>query len=568
MHGINSMRNINYFNAGLQCISHCEALSIYFLSGRYHRDNLNSDNQKGFVKEYEKFISKMWMDNNCCSIIEPSLLRNKMDLFKHEPNNTSRCDSSQIIKNVLDNLSIQLNRSNSIQYFDNETNKGNTSISVWNSMLNKENSIITDLFYGIIHSELKCLNCNNITNKYEKFALLNIPIPVNPVIDNSTILSINFLGFNRFEFETVNLLIKNKMTLQELREINDQFCKGEFDVVKLNLKKTKVYIYQENEIIIDNSSFKDRTDNIDVFVIEKARNSVPIFVFFYKIIRDSEEKKDNFFFNLFSSFNNFCCTNESTDFDSQKKEIFKYPIILRKRENELTEFPLLKIECKKIINSLLVDNEGDELKDNIYYTYTNEIEDIKLGIEGVEHKSLNVYYQLAGKYNDIKEIINSLPLEGNKKIENKRKEITLEKCFNDTYCHPYYLQKCQKCESSQTEFTNYISKTPYYLCVKLNRFFIQKNKIMKNSAPISYKENLNVYDYLDDDLKQKYSRAFFDYELFSVNIHSGSVNGGSCYAYCKVGEQWYEFNDSIICHTNFYSPQAYILFYRKKQKDN
>ena len=36
------------------------------------------------------------------------------------------------------------------------------------------------------------------------------------------------------------------------------------------------------------------------------------------------------------------------------------------------------------------------------------------------------------------------------------------------------------------------------------------------------------------------------YRLYSVIIHSGNLEGGHYYAYCKEGEEWMEFNDSTV----------------------
>ena len=59
-------------------------------------------------------------------------------------------------------------------------------------------------------------------------------------------------------------------------------------------------------------------------------------------------------------------------------------------------------------------------------------------------------------------------------------------------------------------------------------------------------------------------KAFFDYELFAVNIHSGGVGGGHYYAYCKVDNEWYCFNDSSVNKSSYLGEQAYVLLYKQK----
>jgi ubiquitin carboxyl-terminal hydrolase 47 len=71
----------------------------------------------------------------------------------------------------------------------------------------------------------------------------------------------------------------------------------------------------------------------------------------------------------------------------------------------------------------------------------------------------------------------------------------------------------------------------------------------------------------------------YDYELFSIMIHSGSATGGHYYAYIKCFEtdQWYNFNDEHVtkldrhdiskafgtCYSMYSSATAYMLLYRQ-----
>jgi ubiquitin C-terminal hydrolase len=57
------------------------------------------------------------------------------------------------------------------------------------------------------------------------------------------------------------------------------------------------------------------------------------------------------------------------------------------------------------------------------------------------------------------------------------------------------------------------------------------------------------------------------YNLYAVSNHSGSLDFGHYFAYIKLKDSWYEFNDSFIskCYTfNNNSSTAYVLFYRRE----
>ena len=566
IHGFRNLGNTCFMNAGLQCITHCEALSTYFLSGEYKNDNLNSDNEKGLVQEFERFVSEIWTENNNYTI-SPSQMRKKFVELEDEFNNYSQHDSPQMMIDFLNILSAQLNRSQSKQYLD-EDIKQKTSLSSWNTMLNQENSIIKDLFYGLIHNQQKCPICLHVSDKYERFLFFSVPIPTSPMVNVTYRLVTKFLGFSKTSFEEKSFLVNETMTLKEFRTMNSDFNKGLFDVVKVNLKKRSAFLYRDDDLIIDNYIFKDVNNNYDVFVIDKSKNSVPIFVFYYKPIKENKPKEEE---SWFSRFFNCCCRNQNeieiVSFELQNNEIFQYPVIIKKT-SDCVEFDLIKNECKKIIQSYSISSNLDtnESKNKIYYCITNEFGEIKEGTKSIEHKSLNVFYQLPENANNFNLIINSSPKEGNKKEKDEEeRELNLHDCLKFNYHISPCSLKCEECNNETTELTSYISKIPYYFCIHLKRFYIRNHDFVKNNRTIQYDENLNIYDYVDEDLKRKFPKEYFDYELFGVNIHSGGVYGGHYYAYCKVRGQWYEFNDSSVSATNHFSSQAYVLFYKKKQ---
>ena len=76
-------------------------------------------------------------------------------------------------------------------------------------------------------------------------------------------------------------------------------------------------------------------------------------------------------------------------------------------------------------------------------------------------------------------------------------------------------------------------------------------------------KDLNMYKYCVGYDNDKYV-----YDLFAISNHSGGIQGGHYWAYCKNTDgNWYNFNDedvSLINESNLISPQAYCLFYKKK----
>ena len=185
----------------------------------------------------------------------------------------------------------------------------------------------------------------------------------------------------------------------------------------------------------------------------------------------------------------------------------------------------------------------------------------------------------------------------------------------------YYCDRCERmCRAHKgLKFESF----PYIISLQLNRFDFDYTTMsrFKISNRVSFPETLNVKKYLssegrrhrrrsqllsttsldannqveqhvdakmdtddaadgdDDDVEENVDDSIYDYELFSIMIHSGSATGGHYYAYIKCFEtgQWHTFNDERVMRldkseiyktygttgASYSSSTAYMLFYRQ-----
>ena len=172
----------------------------------------------------------------------------------------------------------------------------------------------------------------------------------------------------------------------------------------------------------------------------------------------------------------------------------------------------------------------------------------------------------------------------------------------------YFCAKCNKmCKAHKgLKFASF----PYILSLQLKRFDFDYTTMsrIKLSNRVTFPEVLNVRKYLEsertsqqqhnteinepidkiikiDEDESKEDNELFNYELFSIMIHSGSATGGHYYAYIKCFEtnQWYNFNDERVSkldrqdiskafgtsYSMYSSTTAYMLLYRQiNQKRN
>ena len=122
--------------------------------------------------------------------------------------------------------------------------------------------------------------------------------------------------------------------------------------------------------------------------------------------------------------------------------------------------------------------------------------------------------------------------------------------------------KCEKCNKEGLKHLKLIkfSILNEVLIFSLQRFdpFLSK----KSNIRVSFKENIDLKDYCDSNLINQKT----EYRLCGTINHIGNINYGHYYAYIRIGEIWYEFNDSIVrkCYTMDYDNSSVcVLFYEK-----
>jgi len=124
--------------------------------------------------------------------------------------------------------------------------------------------------------------------------------------------------------------------------------------------------------------------------------------------------------------------------------------------------------------------------------------------------------------------------------------------------------KCEKCKKESNASRQMVLwKLPEILIVNFKRFVPTGKGWAKNGTKIDFPiDNLDLSKWTES-----YDNDSSRYELYAINNHSGGLNGGHCYAYCKnPNGDWYMLNDtsvSKISKDQLVTNNAYVLFYRK-----
>ena len=125
-----------------------------------------------------------------------------------------------------------------------------------------------------------------------------------------------------------------------------------------------------------------------------------------------------------------------------------------------------------------------------------------------------------------------------------------------------WSSKCEKCKKVNLPHTK---KIKFNMLNEVIIFSLQRFDpcySMKSSIYVSFSEYINLKDFCDYDLYKDNT----NYRLFGTINHIGNINYGHYYAYVRIGEIWYEFNDSIVRKINtmdYKSSSVCVLFYEK-----
>lgn len=126
---------------------------------------------------------------------------------------------------------------------------------------------------------------------------------------------------------------------------------------------------------------------------------------------------------------------------------------------------------------------------------------------------------------------------------------------------------CSKCGNKQNMgIKRYILTKPKTLIICMKRFNFDPRTmaLRKDNQLVVYPEVLDIRKYnpiSDQDPENT------QYRLTGVIIHSGAINFGHYYSWNKIGDTWWQHNDSNVTHmpagVSFNNSNAYILTYEK-----
>ena len=623
-----NLGNTCFMNSSIACLSNCTELTTYFLTEKFKQD-INKKNKEGLggklANAWYELLQEYWLSNK--RIGNPSNVKSTVAKKVRKFSGFNQQDSNEFMTEFLSILSEDLNKANKKDYKEIKEKQDNENdlqcaSRFWKMHFERNDSIITDLFSGLLKSTVNCSNCgyNNIT--FDPFNTLTLAIPdsikyfikVKKLYDD-----IEFFYIPKYCIKNnlrIRLRVKKDCPLKEIKEELKNLKSYNYNINKLKFIQVsdgKLIRFiddneskKENDFVFgfDDESKDGENNKIIPLYMKKVRNSsFPRLLFLDENMNFGDLKRKIYYFAR-NYFNNLFNNEEKTDDSELDKEIKKYKEIKKDEaydENKL--FELFIKEYEEIFNIDEKNNKKEEIENflndfpyeiNIKKKFDDENDlilfDGKNNFDNLKEFNISkdedlittllsklegneCYYLFLVLKQDSKYIIKSAKLDSCETFEGpnfgKKDKLNLDNLL-EFFCSDENLEKgnewyCNNCKKKVTVTKKFsIFFVPRILIICLNRFSREGSYYEKNGEFIDFPVNdLDMGKYVSGP-----DKAYSKYDLFAVSQHFGGTGGGHYTAVCKnIDGNWYDYNDSScskISANEVVTPSAYVLFYRKK----
>ena len=573
--GLINLGNTCYMNSALQCLSNCEYLTKYFLSGYYKRElNITSKYGSGgeIAEKYAELLIKLWKENK--DYINPlEFFKTFVTHVKLFANN-SQHDSHEMLIYLLEKLHEDLNRNKEKQYIElNEKGENEDDIDAcnrwWETHQKRDNSIIMDLFSGQYKSTLRCPYCDRISITYDQFSCLELPIQNKCFFGtcyiinnkNNNIRKINLIFGEDEKFkdicDKINCQKNYKAILCRSSKMYLACLKNEHNLYEIISESHKRKKELKDRIIFYEFENKELDNKLIFFVVPVIENDNENVLFFPKIFYYNEEDTiEQFYLDIKNYYHKYYNEKDGNFPDEKIKLRILNNLTMCTKNQDPCDYCKTKecISCEFKFDKKMTmgDLNKTQSKKRSFVMY---LEISKENFKNGDYTSIKLYDNY---FNDEEDFI----------LNN---ELTLENCIN-TFSRCEKLDEsnewyCSKCKEHRRGYKQLeLFRLPRYLIFQLKRFKGLSTFFFnsKNSTNVKFPlENLNLNKYLVGPKNMDYI-----YDLISVSQHYGASFGGHYTAVCKKGNTWYKFDDDSVYKIdsgNIVNSAAYILLYKLRE---
>jgi len=187
MVGLRNLGNTCYLNSVLQCVTHCEPLVEYVLSGAYEAD-INRKNPLGKGGQLAEAFADLvrTMHGNTVSETAPVELRQVLGSVNSIFSGYAQQDSSEALLFLSDGLHEDLNRvkERPATTFQDANGRPDAVVAreTWDTFQKRDDSKVIDLMRGLMRSHLTCPTCALDAVKFDPYGIVQVPVPTNVLL--------------------------------------------------------------------------------------------------------------------------------------------------------------------------------------------------------------------------------------------------------------------------------------------------------------------------------------------------------------------------------------------------
>eukprot|EP00501_MAST-03F_sp_TOSAG23-6_P000861 GSMAST32.ASY1.ANO1.897.1 assembled CDS len=604
--GLRNLGNTCFMNSILQCLSNCEPLSTFFLSGKYE-DSINKDNKIGYggrmTETYANLINAVWSGDY--SVCVPAEFKKRIGEYNSSFAGYNQQDAQELMTFLLDGLHEDCNLIKKKPYEPVIESDGRPDEVIaklaWDGHLRRNKSFITDTFFGQLRSHIKCNKCSRESITFDPYMTVSLPLPLpttRPIevtvvfkdparpplrcqprveIKNSTIIDLKHAVVVMSGISGgVDSLVCADMT-DNLGVVRINTTRNNSEKCKRIRPRATTFIYElemNQPDPYEGGSIRCRWNSM--FYIFSISN---LFIFFYKNFVPNKLYKRNIFSQyMYDSVNDdgtFEVQFADGDFNSNVE-----PGRLTADEwvNESKKIGMVELGSHKTALGS-PGSRGESFGHTLVLVfprrlwkymqqyvkvgsgYNSQRLPFKLAIGSSKQKGYSSY---SSRNSKLKEHVrfhheftfshvvmhSSMPRRGC----NKSSALNIASCFSAFAAeeqldeqNEWYCNKCKKHVRAYKQLG--LWSVPEIFIVGLKRFHYsqgwRKHSVTRDKISSMVDFPLEGLD-LSPFVMSATNDDDYIYDLFAVSNHSGGLGGGHYTAYAKnfKNNQWYNFNDS------------------------